>query len=105
MIRAILTDIEGTTTDIAFVHKILFPYARSRLRDFVREHAGDPAVRAQLDAVSTEAGRQLTDDEAVAELIRWIDEDRKSTPLKALQGMIWEAGYRAGDFEGHIYPD
>ncbi|STU61919.1 2,3-diketo-5-methylthiopentyl-1-phosphate enolase-phosphatase [Klebsiella pneumoniae subsp. ozaenae] len=28
MIRAIVTDIEGTTSDIRFVHNVLFPYAR-----------------------------------------------------------------------------
>ncbi len=105
MVRAILTDIEGTTTDIAFVHKVLFPYSRERMRDFVCANAASSAVREQLDAVSQEAGRKLTDDEAAAQLIRWIEEDRKITPLKALQGMIWEAGYRAGDFKGHIYAD
>ncbi len=31
MIRAIVTDIEGTTSDISFVHNVLFPYARERL--------------------------------------------------------------------------
>jgi enolase-phosphatase E1 len=34
-----------------------------------------------------------------------MDQDRKVTPLKALQGMLWEAGYRRGDFTGHVYPD
>lgn len=104
-VRAILTDIEGTTTDIAFVHKVLFPYARARIGDFVRQHAGDPQVREQLDAVSAEAGRPLTQEEAIEQLVRWIDEDKKITPLKALQGLIWEAGYKAGDFQGHIYAD
>jgi len=105
MIRAVLTDIEGTTTDIAFVHKILFPYARAHIADFVRAHAGDPFVREQLAVVSHEAGRALNDDEAIAQLIRWIDEDRKITPLKALQGVIWEQGYHNGDFTGHVYPE
>ena len=33
------------------------------------------------------------------------DEDKKITSLKALQGMIWKAGYQQGDFKGHVYPD
>ncbi len=105
MTRAILTDIEGTTTDIAFVHKVLFPYARAHIADFVHAHANDPSVREQLAAVSQEAGRALDDEQAIAQLIRWIDEDKKITPLKALQGVIWEQGYRNGDFTGHVYAD
>jgi enolase-phosphatase E1 len=103
--RAIVTDIEGTTTSVSFVFEVLFPYARSHMGEFVGSHAGDPAVRAQLAAVAQQLGRELSDAEGVAELVRWIDEDRKVTPLKALQGMIWEAGFRAGHFTGHIYED
>ncbi len=105
MVQAVLTDVEGTTTDIAFVHKVLFPYARTRLPEFVRRHAADVFVREQLAAVNQEAGRALGLEDAIAQLIRWIDEDRKITPLKALQGVIWERGYKNGDFTGHIYPD
>lgn len=105
MIRAIVTDIEGTTSSIAFVHEVLFPYARRHIADYVRRHAARADVRAQLEAVSAEMGRLLTDDEALAQLIAWIDEDRKITPLKALQGMLWEEGYRNGDYQGHVYPD
>ena len=60
---------------------------------------------ALLDEVSILAGRRLADDGAVSQLVRWIDEDRKITPLKSLQGLIWEAGYRNGDFKGHVYDD
>jgi enolase-phosphatase E1 len=105
MIKAILTDIEGTTTDIAFVHKVLFPYARAHLGEYVRTHAQDDFVCEQLAAVSAEVGRELEDEEAIAQLIQWIDEDRKITPLKALQGAIWAQGYRNGDFTGHVYPE
>lgn len=105
MIRAILTDIEGTTTDIAFVHKVLFPYARAHIADYVRSRAQLPFVREQLAAVAVEAGRELDNEEAISQLIQWIDEDRKITPLKALQGAIWEQGYRNGDFTGHVYPE
>lgn len=105
MIQAILTDIEGTTSSIRFVHDTLFPYARKHMATFLREHASEPAVREQLDAVSEEAGTPLCLDMAIQTLCDWIDADRKSTPLKALQGMIWEHGYRDGELIGHVYPD
>lgn len=105
MMRAIVTDIEGTTSSLSFVHEVLFPYARKHLPDYIARYAGDEEVRHQLELVSVEAGSPLNLDETVALLLRWIDEDRKIAPLKALQGMVWEAGYRAGDFTGHVYED
>ena len=105
MIKAVVTDIEGTTSSLSFVKDVLFPYARERLADFVRSHGRDAAVRKILDDVRTEVGKPLTDMECVAQLLRWVDEDKKITPLKALQGMIWEAGYREGAFTGHVYED
>ena len=104
--RAIVTDIEGTTTDIAFVHKILFPYARTALPEFVRAQANSPQVAADLAAAAQLAGTlDANTDQLIGILIDWIDEDRKATPLKSLQGQIWKAGYENGDFRGHIYPD
>lgn len=105
MIEAIVTDIEGTTSSLSFVKDVLFPYSRARLFAFIHNHGNDPAVRAQLDEVCTLVGRRLDEAELAAQLERWIDEDRKVTPLKALQGMIWEEGFRRGDFTGHVYED
>jgi len=105
MIRAIVTDIEGTTSSISFVHEVLFPYARERIGEFVHGNSEDPQVVSHLNDVRQEAGEGLDLDGIVDQLTRWIDEDRKVTPLKALQGMIWEQGYRNGDFTGHIYKD
>ncbi len=105
MIKAILTDIEGTTTSIDFVHKTLFPYARQRLRSFVSPRAAEPEVAAQLREVAAIEKRALTLDETLAVLERWIDEDRKAAPLKTLQGMIWHQGYAAGELKGHVYAD
>lgn len=106
MIRAIVTDIEGTTTDIRFVHQVLFPYARERLADFVRRHAAESEVAAPLAALRAEIDQPQADlDALIAALYRFMDEDRKSTALKALQGIIWRSGYREGDFRGHLYPE
>jgi enolase-phosphatase E1 len=110
-IRAILLDIEGTTTPIEFVHQVLFPYARARVHDYLQQHAGDPAVRADVALLRDEyaaESRQSPDlppwnPEAY---VYWLmDRDRKSTGLKALQGRIWEDGYRAGELMGKVYPD
>lgn len=103
--RAIVTDIEGTTSSISFVKDVLFPYARRALPGFVREHGQEPEVRRWLDAVAIEHGSICSDEVIVETLQGWIDEDRKHTALKALQGMIWDAGYRDADFTAHIYPD
>ncbi|MBI2779262.1 MAG: acireductone synthase [Gammaproteobacteria bacterium] len=105
MIKAILTDIEGTTSSLSFVKDVLFPYARERMADFVRDHAHDAAVRKLLNDVKHIVERDLSDNQVIEQLIRWIDEDKKITPLKALQGMIWEDGYRRGAFKGHVYED
>lgn len=105
MIKAIVTDIEGTTSALSFVQDVLFPYARKHLAAFVAAHGHEPAVRALLDDANGEAGGGLDEAGVIAQLERWIDEDRKATPLKSLQGLIWESGYRNGDFKGHIYPD
>lgn len=105
-IKAILTDIEGTTSAVSFVFDVLFPYAARHLPGFVSEHAAEPAVAEQVEAVRRESGEpEASVERVVAILLEWIAEDRKATPLKALQGMVWEQGYRAGQLKGHVYPD
>jgi enolase-phosphatase E1 len=102
----ILTDIEGTTSSISFVKDVLFPYARARLPDFVRRHGHEPDVRRWLDAVAIDIAASACQDAVIVETLQgWIDEDRKHTALKALQGMVWDAGYRDGDFTAPLYPD
>lgn len=100
---AIVTDIEGTTSSIAFVHEVLFPYSRARLADFVRAHPRE--VEPILDAVRAEAGAPLDTEACVALLTQWHDADRKIGPLKQLQGLIWAAGYAARAYTGHVYAD
>jgi enolase-phosphatase E1 len=102
----ILTDIEGTTSSISFVKDVLFPYARAKLPAFVREHGQEPEVRRWLDAVAVEIAASACQDAVIVETLQgWIDADRKHTALKALQGMVWQAGYRDGDFTAPLYPD
>jgi enolase-phosphatase E1 len=105
-VRAILVDIEGTTSSISFVHDVLFPFARQALPAFLAANAGDEAVRAEIEAAAAEAGIDPADLGAVAATLqRWIDEDRKATPLKALQGMVWAHGYATGAYRAHVYDD
>jgi enolase-phosphatase E1 len=105
MIKAIITDIEGTTSSLSFVKDVLFPYARAHIAEFVQSHSHESEVQQLLIDVCKEAGRKLDTPQIVAQLIEWIDQDKKVTPLKALQGLIWEEGYRQGAFTGHIYED
>lgn len=93
--KAILLDIEGTTSSIAFVAETLFPYARKHLAAYVAAH---PEEVSPILA-------EVPGDDPVATLIEWIDEDRKATPLKTLQGLIWAQGYADGKLDGHVYPD
>lgn len=109
MIRFILLDIEGTTTDIQFVHNVLFPYSAERLESFVTRYADEAEVRSALqsvqDTVLSEENRTITDAEVVETLLKWIRDDRKHTALKQLQGLIWKSGFEQGDYRGHVYPD
>lgn len=106
MITTILTDIEGTTSSIHFVKDVLFPYARERLPAFVVTHGDMPEVQHWLHEAAEEAGLVSASQQEIIELlITWIDQDRKSTALKALQGMIWKDGYANGEFRAHVYPE
>lgn len=104
--RAALLDIEGTIADIGFVRNTLFPYARAALPQFIARHGDEAAVASELAATAAAAGLEPQDREAIlGQLLDWLDRDIKATPLKALQGMIWENGYRSGAFKAHLYPD
>lgn len=100
-IAAVLTDIEGTTTPIAFVRDKLFPFARTRLPGFLAEHGHEPAVAAEF----AEVGRLAPETAPLDALLKWMDQDAKVTPLKTLQGMIWADGYASGALLGDLYPD
>lgn len=109
-IKAILVDIEGTTSSINFVHEVLFPYAKSRLSSFIENNISENEVRKIISEAFEIEGLKVTDLESSIEksvqlFERWIAEDKKIKPLKDLQGMIWESGYRNKDFFGHVYED
>jgi len=106
---AILLDIEGTTTPIDFVYKVLFPYAGKHMETYVESHIAElPAIYEEYE---TEQGqkppwRQPDDTAAAAQFLLWLmDQDRKSTVLKSVQGKIWERGFVSGELKGEVYPD
>lgn len=113
-IRGILLDIEGTTTPIAFVHEVLFTYAREHVRDYLVQHANeltdDIALLREEHTRDAGSGAQpppLTDDPAtIADYVHWlIDRDHKSTGLKSLQGKIWREGYTSGTLKAQVFSD
>lgn len=110
----LLLDIEGTTTPITFVHDHLFPYARRRLASFLSKHRREPTVLEAIDRLRGEHGADVRagtqpppwrrDDEGLVAYLEFLmDRDRKSPGLKALQGVIWEEGYRQGDLHGELF--
>ena len=105
MIKAVVTDIEGTTSSLSFVKDVLFPYARAKLPDFVRQNLNDPQISQLIADTCREAGIEQNIETTIDQLIEWLDLDKKVTPLKAIQGLIWQAGYQLGDFKGHLYQD
>jgi enolase-phosphatase E1 len=120
-VRVLLLDIEGTTTPIDFVYKTLFPYASRRVESFLREHGDD----AEIDSLVRDLHGQYRVDEAQgltpptwddasseAQLrssvayVQWlIAKDSKCTPLKSLEGRIWQQGFESGELHGEVYPD
>ena len=99
--KAVLLDIEGTISPVAFVRDVLFAYSRDHLVDFVAAHRGTPAVAAIL----SEAAALANGGDPVAALLGWQDRDEKIPPLKKLQGLIWESGYKSGAFRGYLFAD
>lgn len=97
----ILVDIEGTTTPIAFVHRVLFPHARMALPALVTQRSEEKQVAQAL----AEVERLAPGRDTLAQLLAWMDEDAKITPLKTLQGITWRDGYEAGALVGELYPD
>ena len=110
MIKLYLFDIEGTTTDINFVHKVLFPYSEKHMEEYVLTHHQSnevvkKAVEMVRETVQEEEKQEIGLNEVIAKLLQWIKEDRKHPALKEIQGCIWDAGYTNNHFKGHVYHD
>lgn len=105
--RWVVLDIEGTMTPTASVHRTLYDYARARLEPWIREHAGESEVSRTLDEVRELAGlaESAGVPEIVAVLHEWMDADHKASPLKALQGWIWQGGFASGELEMEFFDD
>ena len=101
MIGVVLTDIEGTTTPIRFVHDVLFPYARAALPALLADRGGEPDIAAALGRVR----ERFPERDPLATLLDWMEEDRKEEPLKTLQGITWRDGYVSGALRSELYPD
>lgn len=98
---AVLLDIEGTISPISFVRDTLFPYSKKRIADYIAANSGSPVVQDIL--ARTTALAEGAD--ALGTLIDWQERDVKAAPLKKLQGLIWESGYRLGELKSPIFPD
>lgn len=117
--RAVLLDIEGTTTPISFVHDVLFPFAQAHVREYLIEHSMRDEVEEDTKAlfreylVDQEKGEQppqiangVWSIAAIVAYVNWlVERDRKSPALKSLQGKIWEQGYRSGSLKAPLFDD
>jgi enolase-phosphatase E1 len=112
MTKAILLDIEGTTTPISFVHDTLFPYAKARIPGFILDNLNN--LKFEIDQLVEEhtKDREYKGEfrpesaNSVSDYLKYlIDQDRKSTPLKSIQGMIWQSGYESGDMVSPVFDD
>ena len=108
MTRAILLDIEGTTTPIAFVHEVLFSYAREHVKEFLANNADE--ARSDITRLREEQATDVSNGEQpppeIEAYVEWlIARDRKSTGLKSLQGKIWRQGYLDGSLKSQVYAD
>lgn len=116
-VRAILLDIEGTTSSIQYVHTVLFPYAKRECARFLEAHWEETATRAACEQIARDAGAaslsaftennslEQARETIVREVFRLMDGDVKATGLKELQGLIWERGFRSGELRAHVYAD
>ncbi|MCX4760801.1 acireductone synthase [Streptomyces sp. NBC_01275] len=103
---AVVLDIEGTTSATGFVVDVLYPYSRARFAELLTERADEPAVARAIAQVRELTGEADADAAAVEKTLNaWLDDDRKATPLKTLQGVVWAEGFARGDLVSHFYDD
>jgi enolase-phosphatase E1 len=120
-VRGVVLDIEGTTTPISFVYDVLFPYARTHLRDFLERHGPSGLLGEVVRLLREEHAADVRRGDAPPPLpadvssgnavdlepyVVWLmDRDRKSPGLKLLQGLIWQGGFADGSLRGEVFPD
>jgi len=117
-IRAILLDIEGTTSSVSFVYDVLFPYVRAELPAFLRDHWTHAPLKKACEQITRDAGfdsfelfcgSNNSPDAQRAVLLphlyKLMDADSKATGLKELQGLISRIGYANGTLRSHVYED
>ncbi|MBM7168217.1 acireductone synthase [Streptomyces sp. G44] len=105
-VDAVVLDIEGTTSATGFVVDVLYPYARERFGALLSSRGGEPQVARAVAQVRAETGEPDADAARVEQVLgEWLDEDRKATPLKTLQGILWAEGFARGELVSHFYPD
>src|SRR5262245_25280116 len=103
--RGILLDIEGTTTPISFVYDVLFPYARRHVAAYV-PNAELTDLRHEYEAdFHTGKNPPPWSADPVPYIDWFMEQDRKSTALKRIQGEIWLEGYRSGALHGEVFHD
>jgi len=120
-IKVLLLDIEGTTTPIDFVYKTLFPYANRKVEAFLAQQFRDPEMQPVLADLAAQherderegarppAWNQETEEARLRSTVAYVHwlmaKVSKCTPLKALQGKIWQQGYASGELHGEVYAD
>jgi enolase-phosphatase E1 len=105
-VDAVVVDIEGTTSSTMFVYEHLYPYSRERFADWIARRDDDPVVARVVAQVGELIGVPDPSDAQVRQALdEWLDRDQKVTPLKVLQGEIWQEGFRRGELTSHFYPD
>merc|ERR1712137_1290617 len=123
VVRAVLLDIEGTTTPITFVTEVLFPYVRREVKEYLRKRWEESEVQGDVEALRQQSIKDQSDDsltvsriidsgdkeDIIASVVKNVEEqmdlDRKITPLKQLQGHMWKFGYQSGELQGVVYDD
>ncbi len=108
MIKAIVCDIEGTTTSVSFVYDTLFPYFVEHIQSLEtlqKDESVARCIRNIQDIVRQESGKELDFDGVILTLKQWVKDDRKEGNLKLLQGLIWRKAYEQGAIKGHLYAD
>lgn len=99
-------DIEGTTTDINFVHQVLFPYSIKNMPIFLKQHFNDSHINSIISSIKEKYLDSNASLETVTNILNtWMKEDKKIKELKDLQGYLWKIGYEKEDYTSHIYTD